>query len=325
MTMGRDDKFDDGFSEMLPVPPSAGLGHNRGPEWLPVGAELETKLQTAHKDTLDRADELRSKNGSFRKVETTAELKKATEYVRQLQAAMTALSGAIDIERAPYRVALGQVGGILGEPHDAIESIKKATEAMMTTYNQKVLREERRKREQDLAKKRADEEAARAVQRSKHAAALKAREAAQRKIDEAAVSAAAAAKPKPPPKAVVKAIAKANQAEREATDARDVVDDYRAEVTRAERAVKAPAAEITRARSPNAVQSAQEFVDFREFNKDMIDLERLRAFIGTEHLHTALRGYVTANNASIKDDIRNRRQPLKGVEFFINQRTRVGG
>lgn len=324
--MGKNDKFDDGFSEMLPTPPSAGIGHNRPPESLPVGADLETRLQKAHKESLDRAEELRSKAGSFRKVETQNDLKRATEYVRQLQAAMTALSGAIDLERAPYRVALGQVGGVLGEPHDAIEAIKKATEALMTTYNQKVLREERRKREADLAKKRADEETARALQRAKEAAAQKLRDAAQKKIDEAAAAAAQAAKPKAePPKAVVRAIAKADEAQRQANEARDIVDDHRAEVTRAERAVKAPAAEITRQRSPNAVQSAQEFVDFREFNKDMIDLERLRSFLGTDHIQTAIRAYIASNNASIKDDIRNRRQPLKGVEFFINQRTRVGG
>jgi hypothetical protein len=38
---------------------------------------------------------------------------------------------------------------------------------------------------------------------------------------------------------------------------------------------------------------------------------------------TAVRGYITANGEAIKEELRNRRQPLKGVEFWINTRTNV--
>jgi len=124
---------------------------------------------------------------------------------------------------------------------------------------------------------------------------------------------------------VIQAIDKAQAAERKAALARDDVDDRKADVTRAERAAKLPAAAVTRTRSPNAVQSAQEFVDFRSLDRNIVDLEPLRAHLSTEHIEMALRSYIGANTTAIKEEIRNRRQPLRGVEFWINQRTRVGG
>lgn len=324
--MGKDDKFDDGFSEMLPATASAGIGHNKGPEWLPVGAELENKLTAAHKKVLDRAEELRTKVGAFRKVSSTAELKRATEYVRQLQEVMSVLEAAVTAERAPYRVALGQVKGVLGDPFDSVEAIKKATESLMNTYNAKVLREERARLAEAAAAKRREAEAARRVQEAADRAARDAAAAAQRKIDEAARKAAEAAKPaKAPPKAVVKAIEKADDAQRAADRARDVADDAAGDVTRADRATRAKAADITRARSPNAVQSGQEFVDFRDLERGKIDLETLRPYLSLAHIEQAVRGYIASHGDEIKGELRNRRQPVKGVEFWINLRTRVGG
>jgi hypothetical protein len=106
---------------------------------------------------------------------------------------------------------------------------------------------------------------------------------------------------------------------------RDQVDEAKADVTRAERRLAAPAAELTRSRSANAVQSQQEFVDFRDLDRNKISLEALRSHIGIDHLAQAVRSYVAANNDALKEDLKNRRQPLAGVEFFLNSRTRVGG
>lgn len=320
------DKFDDGFAEMLPVAPSAGIGHNKGPEWLPVGAELEKNLTTTHAKVLARADELRGKAGSFKKVASVAELKKATEYVAQLQEVLAQLEAARTAERAPYNVALGQIRGILGDPFDAAEAIKRATESLMNTWNQKVLREERARREEELAAKRRAADAAKRIQDAADAAAAATRRKAQQAIEDAARKAAEAKKPKPaaaPPKAVIRAIEKADTAERVATRARDVVDDAKADVTNAQRATGAKAADLTRARSPNALQSGQEFVDFRELDTAKIDLELLRPFLERAHIEQAVRAYIRTHGDEVKLDIRNRRQAMKGVEFFINLRTRV--
>lgn len=326
--MGKSDKFDDGFSELLPEAPSAarGIGDNsRGTEFLPVGNELEQNLLKAHKKVLTRAEELQGKAGSFRKVDSVASLKKATEYVRQLQEVLSVLDGAITAERAPYRVALGQIKGTLGDPMDSVEAIKRATEGLMNTWNQKVLREERARLAKVESDKRAAAEAARRVEAARVAAAAEAKRKANEAVLKAAQKATDSAKLKAAPAAVVRAIAKADEAQREADAARDITDDAKAEVTRAERAVRATAADLTRARSPNAVQSAQEFVDFRDVDKEKIDLEKLRPYLGMADLEKALREYVGIHGAEIKDDIRNRRQPFKGVEFWINLRTRVGG
>ncbi len=326
--MGRDDKYDDGFAPLLPSPPSAGIGHNRGPEWLPIGDELESRLQEAHKKAIDRAEELKGKKGSYTKVEDAKALKKATEYVRQIQAAMTALEAGQKAEKEPYRVAVGQINGILGTPYDELDVIKRDLERKMTSYNTKVLREERLKREAEAAKKRAAEAAARRIQEEKDRVARETAEKAQKAIEEAARKAAESKKPaaaKAAPKKVVKAIEAATEAQRAADQARDEADDIAAETTRAERAVLAPAADITRARSTNAVQSAQEFVDFRNLDMAEIDLEALRGFLDQAAVEKALRSYIGVNNTIIKRAIRAKQAVMPGVEFWINARTRVGG
>ena len=46
-----------------------------------------------------------------------------------------------------------------------------------------------------------------------------------------------------------------------------------------------------------------------------------------EKLVLLLRQYqlLQKENERLKEDLKNRRQPLKGVEFWMNSRTRVGG
>jgi len=326
--MGKDDRFDDGFSEVVVVAPSHGIGHNMGPEWLPVGTELQEKVETHYATLIARAKELIEKQGAFLKCETPADLKRSTEYVAQLQEAITRLASAYDLEGAPYRTAQAQVRGILGMPKDDLDAIKKAVEVPMTAYNAAVLRQEREKREAEAKKKRDEEAKAREEERKAAEAARKAREEAQRKIDEdrarqLAKDKSAAAKPKLPGKAVFKAIEKADELDARARAARDLADDKSAEAHRAAKHAGAKAADVTRQRSPNAIQSGQEFVDFRDFDRAKFDPAQVWAFIKTEHIESALRDYARVNATDIKKRIAKKEQPLVGVEFFINLRTNV--
>lgn len=323
--MGKNDKFDDGFSELVVQPPSAGIGHNKGPEWLPVGPELQEKIEGHYRTLLSRAKELIAKQDAFKAVTNEADLKRSTEYVAQLQEAMTQLTSAYDLEGAPYRTAQSQVRGLLGMPKDDLEAIKKTVESPMTAFNAKVLREAREKRERDAAAKRKAEDDAREVQRKADAAARKAREDAQRRLDDAAAKAKAAGetKPKLPPKAVFTAIAKADSLAEVAKSARNVADDASAEASRANKLAAAPAADLTRKRSPNAIQSGQEFLDIRNVDKAALDPAKIWPFIKTEDLEKALREYGRINATEIKKQIAAKKQPLTGVEFFINLRTNV--
>lgn len=296
------DKFDDGFSEMLPAPASHGIGHNQGPEFLPVGKELEDRLKAAHKKAIKRAKDLIAAE-PIAAVDTVAHVKKATERVRQYQASLTELDGQRKAEKEPYRLGGAQVDGFFNETAEELALLKMAVERLMNGYNDRVKAAERKKRAAELA----------AAQIAQAEIARKAR-VAKEKADKLAEKARGKI-----------TIAKAATAAADAEELLDQHEESKAVVTRAERSLAAPAADLTRQRSPNAIQSQQEFVDFRGFDRSIINLEALRDHLGVDHLAMALRSYIKANNDSIKEDLKNRRQPLKGVEFWINGRTRVGG
>lgn len=297
-------RFDDGFSEMVPAPASAraGIGHNLPPDTLPIGRELEDRLKGAHKKAMKRAADL-LKAPAITKVENVTQLKAATERVRQYQATLTELDGQRKAEKEPYRLGGAQVDGFFNEVAEAIELDKSDTERLMNRFNDRVRLEERRKR---LAALAAEQLAAAEVARKA--------KVSQEKADALAEKARGK-----------KTIEKAAAARVESEELLDQVDEAKANVTRAERAVAAPAADLTRSRSANAVQSQQEFVDFRDLDRGKISLEALRSHIGIDHLAQAVRSYIAANNDALKEDLKNRRQPLVGVEFFLNSRTRVGG
>lgn len=300
--MARDPKFDDGFSEMLPAPLSHGIGHNQGPEWLPIGKELEDRLKAAHKKAMKRADELIDAP-AIAKVENPTQLKKATERVRQYQASLTELDGQRKAEKEPYRLGGAQVDGFFNEKAEELALLKIGLERLMNGYNTKVARDARIKAAAEAAEKRAAEA-----------------EAARKAKEKADKAAAAAAK--------AKGAKSAGKAARLAVEAEAAAEDHQAarvETVRAERQLHQPAANLTRARSANAVSSQQEFVDFRDLDRNKISLEQLRPYLGIDHLAQAVRAYIAANNDALKEDLKNRRQPLAGVEFFMNSRTRVGG
>ncbi len=313
--------IDDGFSEMMPEPPSArrgAIGDNMGPEWLPIGPVLDERLTETHAKILKRAEEVRVSGLAIKAVGTPAQLKTATERVRQIQASMVTLDNTRKVEKEPYRLGGSQVDGVLGSPFSDLEVVKRSIEAMMDAYNRKVVREERAKAAAIAETRRKEQEAA-----LKRKLEADAKAAAARKKAEDAIAAAEAKKIRG--KTADRLIDKANELTREADAAADEHEDKTTEVERAHRQLLRPASMLSRSRSTNAVQSQQEYVDFRAVDKAKIQVEALLPFLTGEMLATALRGYIQANGQSIRDDLKNRRQPLRGVEFFINTRTRVGG
>jgi chromosome segregation ATPase len=309
--MAKGKVYDDGFSELPIVPASAaaaGIGHNKPPTQFPIGPELDERLAKAHADKITRADELIAASPKFRKVTDVKTLKRSTEHVRQIQASLTVLESQRKGENEPYRVGKAQVDGFFGQSIDDLNREKAAIEKSMNAYNNEVKIALRKAAELELAKKRAAEKA-------KADAAEKAKRDAE----------AAAAKLAESKKASAKALEKAAVKEVEARHAVDALDDAKAETTQAERQVARPAADLTRQRSANAVQSQQEFLDFRGFDRNLVDLEALRAHIPIDAFGTAIRSYIRANQETLKTELKNRRQPVRGVEFFMNDRTRVGG
>lgn len=334
------DPFDDGFAKVLPQAPSARMGHNNPPEMLPIGPQLTEQLEAGHTKLFKRGADLIAAGPRFKKIEGDKDVKRFTEFVRQIQEWLKIAEGLRAAEAEPYRLGHAQVNGVFGNDRaEALKAIKERLLAEQTRYNAVVLEAQRKADRERLANIRRDQERARQAQIAADQAAARAKAVAQKRIDDAAIAQqkaeakriadgiieAAKLAPKPVPKAVVKAIEKAEIAQDAADAARDKVDDVKAEVTRAERAVHRPAAAITRSRSSNAVQSGQEFVDFRELDPAKLDLDKIGKFISVEHLEQAIRSYISVHADSIKDELRNKRQPIRGVEFWINLRTRVGG
>lgn len=341
MSRGKD-LYDDGFAPLDPAPPSAPIGHNNPPEMLPVGEELETNLRRAHKKILSRAEDLREKAPNFGSVANKPELTKATEYVRQLQAAMKSLDQAQSAEKEPYRVAIGQVAGVLVEPFNALELIKRNLERLMTAYNNRVIREERAKRDRAAADTKAKEDAARMIAAEKQRRAKEAQDKADAAIKAAAAKAEAKATAKAKAKggsaklaadpvaptitaAIARTVAKAEIAKIDAREAENVAADLEAETVRASRLAQAPAADLTRVRSANAVQSAQEYVDFTISDFDKVDIEKLRSFLPQDAISQAVRGYIRIHDDRIKRAVKSGQPVIEGVTFFISSRTRVGG
>lgn len=302
--MNRGPKFDDGFSEMIPVAASAGIGHNKGPEWLPIGKELEELLKKAHRKAMVRATELIDAT-PITAVDNVAHLKKATERVRQIQASLTELDGQRKAEKEPYRLGGAQVDGFFNEKAEELALIKIGTERLMNSFNSRVAAAARQLAAAELRKKQAAEQLARKLAADKLAAA----EAAKLKARGA------------------KTIAKAADKIVAAEDAVGAHEEAQADVTRAERQLAAPAADLTRSRSANAVSSQQEFVDFRDVDRKTIDLEKLRSFLPLASIESAVRAYIAANTDAIKADLKHKpsKQQLAGAVFFMNSRTRVGG
>jgi hypothetical protein len=135
---------------MLPVAASHGIGHNQGPEWLPIGKELEDRLKAAHKKAMKRAGDLIDAP-PIAKVDNVTQLKAATERVRQYQASLTELDGQRKAEKEPFRLGGAQVDGFFNEKAEELALLKQGTERLMNSYNDKVRLAERRKRLADLA------------------------------------------------------------------------------------------------------------------------------------------------------------------------------
>jgi hypothetical protein len=287
--------------------------------------------------------------------------KKLTETVRQIQGAHGSLDTARTAEIEPYRNATSLVHGLFRDLMDKLvdpdpkktqNSLKARAERALNDYKTKKRQAEERRLAEEAELRRQEEEKAR---RAREETERKAREEEdrrraaaaeeERKAQEAAAEALAVANRKRNAEARAAADAEAArlaEIARETSDRRRREEEQAAEERRqreeaarveedqaaearatAEAAAATGAAGVTRTRSSNAMSGQQEFVDFRDFNRETIDLEKLRAHIPTDAYEQAVRSFVRANADMLKDEIKNRRQPVRGVVFFINTRTQV--
>lgn len=331
-----------GFGEVSVGPAEPDRLHNNPPEGLRVaGDALELHIATTHAAAFKRASDLIEAEARLPKIDNPEAESKATEFVKQIQAAERALDRARLAEKGPYDLAASHIHGAFRTVQDKLvrpdkkgpPQLKERVEGRLTNYKLEVLERERLRLEEEAKVRRAAE--AQAAMDALWADA----QAELSEFDARKAAEAALRKRNPDVRAAAQeeAARLAGQAEEARTVAsaageeRDQAADSRAI---AERQAAAPPAELTRARGGRGgVSSLTTFWDFRDLDRDvlMADLQaKLKApgdvpsilellpHIPMTAIEQAIRAYVTAN----KDRITGGHK-LKGVTFFENYRTGV--
>lgn len=244
---------------------------------------LRDRLIESYADRAKRCDELLAGCERFPAViadEETA--KRAGDFsVKQVAAWLKDWEASRVSEKDPFLKAGRTVDGYFENTAGPLVAAKKTVDAARKKY--------------------ADEKSARE---------LKIRQEAERAAREAA-------------RAAEKAAAEAEAKIREAKDldaaieAEERAAAARAAAEAAAKAAQAKPAELSRTRGDHgSVTSLKSFPDFKDLNRAMLDLERLRQHFSIDHIETALRSFCRAN----AEDIRKNAITLNGVTLFVNTR-----
>lgn len=336
------------------VPEVAGVGDNQPTEGLRTGVQLTAYIAVTHADKLKRAQELLDAEARLPPVVDEASDKKATEYVKLIQASEKELDLARLNEKGPYDLCASEIHATFRALQDALmrptpkapPGLKDRVQAQQTVYKLKVAEAERAKREAVAAEARRLEDEARAKRDAEERAVREAEN--QRRIEAEAIERAAKEAAR---QAELDASRKRNAASRaiaeaQAIEARRIADEASArrrhqdqldaEARRvreaeareeaeetanaralAERAASVTDAELTGARGARGGHSSlTTFWDFRDMDRAALDLEALRSHITSDALEVAIRAYMKANK-----ELLDAGHQIKGVICFKNHRT----
>lgn len=253
------------------------IGHNKPPS----DAELlRQRLAAEAAPLLARRDELLAAVERVPvEVDSDETAGRVADFIKQLTAAYKATDTARVSAKEPHLEAGRIVDGFFKAITEPLYSAKQKVEVRLTVWQRKKAEEERRRREA--------EERAR-------------REEAERQAREAAAAAKAAVTGTGSVDAAVTSDALARQAE--------------ADAAAASKSAAAKPAELSRQRGDyGAVASLRTFWDFKDLDRDTIDLETLRSHLPLAALEKSVRSYIKAGGRS-----------LKGVTIFENTSTVVG-
>lgn len=296
-----------GFSEVVAsvAPAAAGIGHNKGEDWLRPAEQIAAHIESKHHQLFERADEIMRAEERLPPIENDDAESKATEFVKLIQVSVKNLDLARVGECAPYDAARSAVHAHfkrqidqLDDPNRGKPGLKQRVLLRLGDYKREKEARERARLQAEADARRAAEEEARRVAAAAEAAAREAEQAAARKRNEAAIAEANA-----------KAVALREQADQAAAAARETV----APAADAAKAAAVKPAELTRSRGGRGgISSLQTFWDFENLERDRLDLEPLRAHIPIAALESAVRSYIKAGG-----------RKLPGVRIFENDRARV--
>jgi flagellar biosynthesis GTPase FlhF len=342
----------------------ATIGHNVEARTLPTGQALTDYLNLTYGEILERAAELILKAPSYLTIETDEQDAAATEFLVAVRACWKAAENARTAEKSAYDDAAGVVHahfkvpvldplGLAPNSKLPFDPLKRTDLGFgpritmaQTLFKMAKENAERRRREDEAARLRAIEDAARRQREADERAAREAEDRRRRDAEEAERKAREEAR-----QAELAASRKRNEetraaAEKEAQERRRLADEATArrleeeriaseererrereareaenkaaeERAAAEAAASASAADLTRIRGERGgVSSLKTFVSVRDICRDKLDLEILRPYFKEKALEEAVNGYITANKATVNAHLKAGTQPIKGCVVY---------
>lgn len=250
------------------------IGHNSDDAAQRIREDLDVK----HIDILARAKDLLAACARVPEAITDDETAgKVGDFVKQIATCMKAADTARVGEKEPFLAGGRTVDGYFKALTDPLDKAKGAVQQRITLYL----------REKEAAERRAREEAARLE-----------REVAEAKRREAEAAAAAMVNQSSLDDAVAAELA----AKKASADA-----------AAADKAANVNAAELSRTRGDyGSVASLVTFWDFKDLDRDKIDLQVLRHHIPVDALEKAVRSFIKSGGRT-----------LPGVTIFENSKARV--
>jgi hypothetical protein len=297
---------------MSDIAPTAGIGDNRPPwfsrtddGWIEVDLEgLSAWLSAEIEPLTKRRDDLLGSAARCPAVIADAETaKRGADLVKAFATLIKNAEAEHASRKAPFLTA-GRVVDNVVKAAIVDESVrtKANVEGRLTAYQRKVEADERRAREAEAQRQR--EEAARLAREAaeKLAAAEAAEAAAAKEAEALPLLAGVVANTNVDPTPLAEAVIADEAARQGAADA---------EIAR--RRAAAPPAELSRQRTDlGAVASLRTHWDFRDLNRDQLDLEKLRPHLPQAALEQAVRSFIRAGG-----------RRLRGCDIYENSKTQV--
>lgn len=240
------------------------LGHNRPPPDLLTGEVLHERLEDDHAALVKRRDDLLAAAERVPDITDDDLARRASDFIKQVMAAVKALEGARVSEKEPYLAGSRTVDGFFKSLSDPLDLIKRGIEKKLTLYLREKAEQERRERMERERLAREEE-----AQRRREA------EEAERKLaDERSLH--------------------------EAVEAQKRHEQAAADRVKAEQEAGAKAAEMSRVRGEyGAVSSLRTTWTFSDLDRGTLDLEALRPHLPLDGLERAVRAFVKAGGRDL--------------------------
>lgn len=311
--------------EVKDAPEDAGIGHNNPPELL-TGDDLSRYLAETYAEDVERTDALLAKGAEFLVIENDEQDAAATQFMVSVRARWKDSEASRAKEKTPYDDNAGVVHAFfktrvldpLGRPPENTRAtfdpvsrtdlgLGPRVNMAQTIYKVKKAEEERKRREAEARAKAEEERKAREAAAEAERQAREAEAAAARKRNEQTKREAEEA---------------ARVAREKAEAAREAENKAAEERAAANAQASASMASMSQSRGERGgVSSLKTFVDFRDIERDKIDLEILRPYIDDKALEKAVKGWIDANKGAANQAIKTGVQPVRGVVIFENHRS----